>query len=309
MPVLKNNYIIKNKYSRPGLKLLGVKKIVMHYTANPGASADNHKRYFGSLSGRYASAHIFVDDKESICIIPLNEVAYHANEKACKIAALKATASYYHGGNANLTSIGVEMCIDKKGKITTSTFNRAVDVVAELCKTYKLKASDIIRHYDVTGKNCPAPWVSKSSELTRFRNAVNAKMNSKSKKGKQWVYAHNALSARVSADWNSKVAFTAYKFQAFQVNWDVEKNGFYEVILNGKKGFMKSKYFTTNKPFTTMTTKNITHFRVSPDWDSKTVYTLKKGEKISVSKGKETNGFIDCFYRGKRGYIKKSYLK
>ncbi|EPB7466460.1 M15 family metallopeptidase [Listeria innocua] len=129
------------------------------------------------------------------------------------------------------------------------------------------------------------------------------------KKGKQWVYAHNALSARVSADWNSKVAFTAYKFQAFQVNWDVEKNGFYEVILGEKKGFMKSKYFTTNKPFTTMTTKNITHFRVSPDWDSKTAYTLKKGEKISVSKGKEMNGFIDCFYRGKRGYIKKSYLK
>ncbi|MGC9340806.1 M15 family metallopeptidase [Listeria ivanovii] len=129
------------------------------------------------------------------------------------------------------------------------------------------------------------------------------------KKGKQWVYAHNALSARVSADWNSKVAFTAYKFQAFQVNWNVEKNGFYEVVLNGKKGFMKSKYFTTNKPFVTMTTKNITHFRVSPDWDSKTAYTLKKGEKISVSKSKEKNGFIDCFYRGKRGYIKKSYLK
>ncbi|EBF5125139.1 hypothetical protein FH002_10485 [Listeria monocytogenes] len=129
------------------------------------------------------------------------------------------------------------------------------------------------------------------------------------KTGKQWAYALNAMDARVSADWNSKVAFAAYKFQALQVNWDVEKNGFHEVILNGKKGYMKAAYFTTTKPFTTMETKDVTHFRVSPDWNSKVSYTLKKGEEISVSKNKEMSGFIDCYYRGKKGYIKKSYLK
>ncbi|WP_261798788.1 N-acetylmuramoyl-L-alanine amidase family protein [Listeria monocytogenes] len=150
--------------------------MVMHYTANPGASADNHRRYFRDLKDRYASAHIFIDDKEAICIIPLNEVAYHANERSCKLTALQASTSYYRGGNANLTSIGIEMCLDKNGNITAATFNRSVDVAAELCKTYDLTASDIIRHYDVTGKNCPAPWVAKPSELTRFRNAVNAKL-------------------------------------------------------------------------------------------------------------------------------------
>ncbi|TXG31635.1 N-acetylmuramoyl-L-alanine amidase family protein, partial [Listeria monocytogenes] len=160
----------------PGYKLLRVSKIVMHYTANPGASADNHRRYFRDLKDRYASAHIFIDDKEAICIIPLNEVAYHANERSCKLTALQASTSYYRGGNANLTSIGIEMCLDKNGNITAATFNRSVDVAAELCKTYDLTASDIIRHYDVTGKNCPAPWVAKPSELTRFRNAVNAKL-------------------------------------------------------------------------------------------------------------------------------------
>ncbi|EJT1329315.1 N-acetylmuramoyl-L-alanine amidase family protein [Listeria monocytogenes] len=176
MSVLQYNYINKNQFSRPGYKLLRVSKIVMHYTANPGASADNHRRYFRDLKERYASAHIFIDDKEAICIIPLNEVAYHANERSCKLTALQASTSYYRGGNANLTSIGIEMCLDKNGNITAATFNRSVDVAAELCKTYDLTASDIIRHYDVTGKNCPAPWVAKPSELTRFRNAVNAKL-------------------------------------------------------------------------------------------------------------------------------------
>ncbi|HBJ8650308.1 TPA: N-acetylmuramoyl-L-alanine amidase family protein [Listeria monocytogenes] len=176
MSVLQYNYINKNQFSRPGYKLLRVSKIVMHYTANPGASADNHRRYFRDIKERYASAHIFIDDKEAICIIPLNEVAYHANERSCKLTALQASTSYYRGGNANLTSIGIEMCLDKNGNITVATFNRSVDVAAELCKTYDLTASDIIRHYDVTGKNCPAPWVAKPSELTRFRNAVNAKL-------------------------------------------------------------------------------------------------------------------------------------
>ncbi|EHR4272997.1 N-acetylmuramoyl-L-alanine amidase family protein [Listeria monocytogenes] len=176
MSVLQYNYINKNQFSRPGFKLLRVSKIVMHYTANPGASADNHRRYFRDLKNRYASAHIFIDDKEAICIIPLNEVAYHANERSCKLTALQASTSYYRGGNANLTSIGIEMCLDKNGNITAATFNRSVDVAAELCKTYDLTASDIIRHYDVTGKNCPASWVAKPSELTRFRNAVNEKL-------------------------------------------------------------------------------------------------------------------------------------
>ncbi|EEN9460827.1 TPA: N-acetylmuramoyl-L-alanine amidase family protein, partial [Listeria monocytogenes] len=82
--------------------------------------------------------HIFIDDNEAICIIPLNEVAYHANERSCKLTALQASTSYYRGGNANLTSIGIEMCLDKNGNITAATFNRSVDVAAELCKTYDL---------------------------------------------------------------------------------------------------------------------------------------------------------------------------
>lgn len=79
MSVFTNSYIPVNKYTRPGLKLQGVKKCVLHYTANPGAGADNHRRYFSNAQV-YASAHIFVDKAEAICIIPLNEVAYHAND-------------------------------------------------------------------------------------------------------------------------------------------------------------------------------------------------------------------------------------
>lgn len=177
MASYKTSYINKNKYTRPGDKLASVKGIVLHYTANPGASAANHKTYFGNgAGGRYAGAHIFVDEKEALCIVPLNELAYHANENKCRISKLKGHVGNYYG-DANCTAIGIEMCINKAGKIEEATFNRTVNVVAELCKKYKLGVDDLYRHYDVTGKNCPAPWVSNPSEFTRFKNAVKAKLN------------------------------------------------------------------------------------------------------------------------------------
>lgn len=105
-------------------------------------------------------------------------MAYHANEKACKVSKLKATASYYTFGGANLTTIGIEMCVEKDGTIHKNTVERSADIVAELCKKYKLDpVKDIYRHYDITGKNCPAPWVSDSSIYIQFKNTVKAKMN------------------------------------------------------------------------------------------------------------------------------------
>lgn len=188
MSAYRNQYIDINKWTRPGIKNNGVKKLVVHYTANPGAPAANHYRYFGqtlpaqnrNLSEKkqtFASAHIFVDRTEAICIIPLNEVAYHANDVQQivngqpyrGVAALKP--------NANFLSIGVELCIEKNGTFHPDTIARAEQVCAELCKKFKLDPiNDIVRHYDITHKICPAPWVSRSQGFTDFKNGVKARL-------------------------------------------------------------------------------------------------------------------------------------
>ena len=162
-----------NKFSRPGIRNSGIKGIIMHYTANNGGTARNHKTYFNNLSGVYASAQLFVDDIEAICIIPLNEVAYHAND----IQKYVNGQPYYPLrsilGNANYSTIGVEMCLDKNGNITEKTFQNTVKAVKELIAIYpNITREKIWRHFDVTGKNCPAPWVAKPSELERFKDAV-----------------------------------------------------------------------------------------------------------------------------------------
>jgi N-acetylmuramoyl-L-alanine amidase len=173
----KEDYVVKNEFSRPAVKLLGVKGIVMHWTATPGATDTNEHDFFDGKDGgggRYASAHFFIDRDSATLIIPLDEVAYHANDHPCKVDKLQASANYYKGGGANLTSIGVEMCVEKDGTIHGSTVKRAEQVVAELCNRYKLNPlTDIYRHYDITGKNCPAPWVSHPELFNQFKKDVN----------------------------------------------------------------------------------------------------------------------------------------
>jgi N-acetylmuramoyl-L-alanine amidase len=172
-------FINVNQFSRSGKKLNTVKKIVVHYTANPGASAENHYRYFNTLKDRYASAHIFVDKTEAINIIPLGEVAYHAGD----IQKHNADGTPYRGvkellPSANYLSIGVEMCIEKDGTFHPDTITRTEDVFVELCKKFNLDPMcDIVRHFDVTAKNCPSPWVKDEQQFAQFKQRVNAKLN------------------------------------------------------------------------------------------------------------------------------------
>lgn len=169
MSLWREELIPINPYTRPGTKLRLVRNIVIHWTANPGASAANHVRYFGqtlpAAKDRYASAHIFIDSTDSVLIIPLDEVAYHAEQ-------------------ANPYSIGIEMCVEKDGSFHPNTVRRAIEVTAALCKQYGLNPMrDVIRHNDVTGKICPKPYVDDPAAWEAFRAAVDRVMRGEETEG------------------------------------------------------------------------------------------------------------------------------
>ncbi|WP_311769680.1 N-acetylmuramoyl-L-alanine amidase, partial [Listeria fleischmannii] len=238
----------------------------------------------------------------------LNEVAYQAND----------VQKYVHGSpyrgvpallsNANFKAVGVEMCLDKKGNITAATFNRSVDVAVELCKKFKLSANDIVRHYDVTEKNCPAPWVKNPSEFTRFKNAVAAKLKVPAPlHGLHWRWARKGLFIRSDARWDSKVVFKIPNYYAAQINYDVEKNGFYQVVFQGKKGWYKPSttlyWFEKNPTVKYVVTGDIVNFRSSYKWGSKVVQTKKKGDTVLVLR-KMKNGWLQVILTdGIIGYI------
>jgi N-acetylmuramoyl-L-alanine amidase len=241
--------LIINKYSRPGIKLLGVEGIVMHWTATPGASDENEVAFFDGADGggsRYAGAHIFIDDDSARLDIPLNEVAYHANEHACRIPKLAKTASYYPNGGANLCTIGIEMCVEKDGTIHKDTIARAVKIVAALCKQFKLDPlKDIYRHFDITGKNCPAPWVAKPSLFTDFKNNVKAELTPPVVKESTPAYIGtievlvDKLNVRAKADFDSTVVKVIKKEDKYKVY--KAANGMYQ-LGNGQWTSAGSKY-------------------------------------------------------------------
>ena len=74
-PDITVNLLAQNRYSRPGTNLKKVKNIFVHYTANPGTSAEQNRSYFANLAEtgeRSASAHFIIGyDGEIIQCIPL----------------------------------------------------------------------------------------------------------------------------------------------------------------------------------------------------------------------------------------------
>lgn len=73
----------------------------------------------------------------------------------------------------NRKSIGIEDCHpDWEGKFNDATYNSLVELCTDICKRYGLGINDIIRHYDVTGKECPRYYVRNEYAWIKFKNDV-----------------------------------------------------------------------------------------------------------------------------------------
>lgn len=139
-----------NRYSRPGTSLKKVKNIFVHYTANPGTSAEQNRSYFANLAEtgeRSASSHFIIGyDGEILQCIPLEEEAF----------AVKGR---------NNDSVSIECCyLSEDGSFTQTTYNSLIDLLAWLCGEYGLSEQDILRHYDEGGKKCPLYYVDHEDE-------------------------------------------------------------------------------------------------------------------------------------------------
>ena len=84
-----------NPYSRPQKVLTKIDGIVIHYTADPGASAQNVRDYFNNLATThttYASSHFIVGlNGEIIQCIPCSEWAYCSNSRNKDTLSIKVS--------------------------------------------------------------------------------------------------------------------------------------------------------------------------------------------------------------------------
>ena len=137
--------------------------LVLHYTANNGDTAIDNGNYFKNNVVK-ASANYIVDETTVVSSVPENYIAYHVG------------ATKYYNTCRNSNSIGIELCsrIDSKGNyyFKDEVVANAVELVRSLVKKYNIAPSNIIRHYDVTHKQCPAPFVQNTIAWKNFLNKV-----------------------------------------------------------------------------------------------------------------------------------------
>lgn len=141
-----------------------IKYLVIHYVGAV-SSAKNNVDYFYSEK-RNASAHYFVDEKEIWQCVDDSNISWHCEG-----------SKEYLNDCRNKNSIGIELCCkkDEAGNwyFEKQTIQNAVELVRYLMELHGIKIENIIRHYDVTHKICPEPFVRDEQTWKNFKRRVN----------------------------------------------------------------------------------------------------------------------------------------
>ena len=143
-----------------------IKYIVIHYVGAV-STAKNNVDYFYDKD-RKASAHYFVDEKSIWQCVDDSNIAWHCGG-----------AKVYYSDCRNGNSIGIELCCKKKSDGTwyfeSQTLNNAIELVQYLMKLHGIKIENVIRHYDVTHKVCPEPFVRDEQAWNNFKRRISMK--------------------------------------------------------------------------------------------------------------------------------------
>ena len=147
-----------NEYSRPQIPLEPVTGVVIHYVGNANTKGISNRNFFESLKDSHetsVSSHFVIGlEGEIILCVPLDEVAY-ANR------------------GRNSDTISIECCHpNTEGKFNEATYQSLVQLVSYLVLTYELEEEDILRHYDVTGKECPLYYVKKEDAWENLKSDI-----------------------------------------------------------------------------------------------------------------------------------------
>lgn len=161
-PYIDVQLLTPNEYSRPQIPIEQIKYIAIHYTANPGAGAMDNRNYFENLAVTHetkVSSHFVVGlEGEVVQCIPTSEMSYATNER-------------------NVDTLSIECChADETGVFNEATYDSVVKLTAWLCTRFGLTEENVIRHYDVTGKNCPKYYVENQEAWEQMKADIAAQI-------------------------------------------------------------------------------------------------------------------------------------
>ncbi len=141
--------------------------LVVHYVGATGKAIENCKYYMNN-QGIKASAHYFVGHQSE------EGAVYQSVEDGDTAWHCGTAGTYAHPFCRNSNSIGIEMCCHKDGNgkwyFDDITVENTILLLKQLMAKYDIAVDNVIRHYDVTGKNCPAPFVEDEEAYKTFKS-------------------------------------------------------------------------------------------------------------------------------------------
>ncbi len=171
-----------------------IKYIVLHYTGGAKDTAKNNVDFFATGNTRSAGAHYFIDDGGIVWkSVPVNRVAWAVGGF---YTSSNGAAKYYRACT-NSNSLSIEMAGVANG-VPEKTYQTAVELTKFLMKKYNIPQSNIIRHWDTNGKQCPEPWIGKNNpQWIRFKKDIAS--TSTAKPSKKVNSSSSAYDVRVTA--------------------------------------------------------------------------------------------------------------
>lgn len=238
---LKFKYKKAKSVSYGGTRSLNsIKYIIIHYTGNNGDTALNNATYFAKSNTREAGAHCFIDGSGVVYkSVPLKRIAWAVG--GFYTQSKGAGSKYKIVTNTN--SLSIEMCNCEK-KVPKKVFNDAVSLTKYYMKKYNIPASNVYRHWDVNGKDCPSPWAGKdNAEWKAFKKAIGGSTSKPSASKK--VYGKvstkkDPLRMRSKATLTSKTICNIPKGAKVEIL--SKGKSWHKVKYSGKTGYCSAKY-------------------------------------------------------------------
>lgn len=196
------------------------KYIVIHYVGATGGAEANCKYFYSVYRG--SSAHYFVGHSGEVwqCVAD-TDTAWHCGAN-----------TYKHPYCRNTNSIGIEMCCRQNLSNGTwyfeeSTIKSTIELVKELMQKYNIPVNNVLRHYDITGKRCPEPYVRDAAAWVTFK--ANLTTNS-SPTGYLVRITANTLNVRAGAGVGYRINTTVKKGEVYTIvdeynGWGKLKSG------------------------------------------------------------------------------------
>jgi N-acetylmuramoyl-L-alanine amidase len=179
--------------NRPSIKIIPI-AVVIHYTANDSPTADDishaswvarkYKKinntvyeYDGITKFYFGSAQWFIDDNSATLTIPTNEVAWACGDRNLPYdngyKGQTKVAYEVFNNRQNYLTINYELCVNGDWD---KTCENSIEIIAKDMFSYNISVDRIYRHFDLTNKICPKPFVDDYDAWLNYKNKIIRKV-------------------------------------------------------------------------------------------------------------------------------------